>query len=251
MIKFHATPISLNLIHLIATIAGIVWICISPFQYINLVFIFVGYFLLAGVGHEIFYHRYFCHKSFETYLPVQWVGLVLGVLAGRGSPTDWTAIHRYHHKFADSDLDPHNPRKEKWRAFFPYFFLYDQKINPFIVKDLLKSPVQRFINNYYNLIIILFAVLFAVIDLNLFFYLWVIPMAITGWMISLGTVLSHTYGYRNFNSNDKSTNNFIMSILLWGQGWHNNHHAQPTRWDLRINWWEIDPCAWVIRCIKR
>ena len=249
--KFHSTPLTLSFTYLVSTVAGIAYLWINPFTTFDLLYILIGWFLLAGVGIEVFYHRYISHTSFKTYRLVEILGYPFGILAGRGSPTEWAAVHRTHHKFADTDLDPHNPRKDTWRLFFPYRFLYTQHINPFIVKDLLKSNTQRFITKYYNLIIGVFAISLAFISLDVFFYLWVIPVALTGWFVALGTVFNHMYGYRNYQTNDKSSNSIIMAILLWGQGWHNNHHAQPTRWNLQEKWWEFDPSALVIRLIKR
>lgn len=251
MVKFHTTPLSLNLIHLTATITGLIYIWFNPPSILDGFLVLFGYFLLAGVGNEIFYHRLVSHNSFKTYTIIEIIGVGLGILAGRGSPTDWTAIHRYHHKFADSDKDPHNPKKDSWRLFFPYFLKYDHQVNPFIVKDLLKSPIHRFITNYYNIIILIFVVLLASINIGLFFYFWVIPVALPGWMIALGTYLNHIYGYRNYNTTNCSKNNWLMAILLWGHGWHNNHHADPLKWNLKDKWWEFDLCGLIISMIKR
>lgn len=239
------------MIHLSTTIAGLIYMLISPPTLLDGTLVVLGYFLLAGVGNEIFYHRLVSHNSFKTNKLFEAVGIGIGVIAGRGSPTDWTAIHRYHHKFADTDKDPHNPKKDSWRLFFPYFLKYDHQVNPFIVKDLLKSPVHRFITKYYNLILIAFAIVLAAVNINVFFYLWVIPVALSGWMIALGTYLNHTYGYRNHDIVDQSKNNWLMAILLWGHGWHNNHHADPLKWNLRDKWWEFDLCGCIISIIKR
>ena len=50
----------------------------------------------------------------------------------------------------------------------------------------------------------------------------------------------HQSGYRNFESNDFTTNNLLLGWLGMGFGWHNNHHAHPGRLILHYRWWEID-----------
>ena len=41
------------------------------------------------------------------------------------------------------------------------------------------------------------------------------------------------------------------SLLFWGEGWHNNHHANPRAWSYREKWWEWDTGAAVVWVILR
>jgi stearoyl-CoA desaturase (delta-9 desaturase) len=69
--------------------------------------------------------------------------------------------------------------------------------------------------------------------------------------ISALTVIGHTHGYTNYTINDSSKNSWLANILSLGEGWHNNHHAQPWNHRQGHRWWEIDPPAWVIENIIR
>jgi len=249
--KFNATPLSLNIIQLLATGLSTWYVYTTSITEIHLIEIIVGYFLLSCIGNSIFYHRYISHNSFKTYKIIEIIGITCGMLAGKGSPMDWAGIHRYHHKHADTKLDPHNPRLEGWKLFFPYLLQYDNKINPFIVKDLLRSKTYRFLSEYYILIIAIFAVVFAIINFQLFMCLWVIPMTLTTWVLGLIVYVAHMYGYRNFDTKDNSTNNWLMSIILFGEGWHNNHHHAPGDYNFKRNWWEIDIGGLIIKLIKK
>ena len=40
--------------------------------------------------------------------------------------------------------------------------------------------------------------------------------------------ICHFYGERPFKSLDFSTNNWVLSLISFGESWHNNHHAFPT-----------------------
>ena len=40
--------------------------------------------------------------------------------------------------------------------------------------------------------------------------------------------ICHFYGSRDFKTTDESTNNWALSLISFGESWHNNHHAFPT-----------------------
>ena len=56
---------------------------------------------------------------------------------------------------------------------------------------------------------------------------------------------THLWGYRSFQTNDNSRNNVIIGILAAGEGWHNNHHADPRSARHGRRWWELD-IAWLL-----
>ena len=39
--------------------------------------------------------------------------------------------------------------------------------------------------------------------------------------------VTHLWGYRNFDTHDNSRNNWLVGLVSNGEGWHNNHHAEP------------------------
>jgi len=57
------------------------------------------------------------------------------------------------------------------------------------------------------------------------------------WLVNSAT---HTFGYRNFATDDDSKNCWWVSLLSAGEGWHNNHHADPTCAAHGRKWWEFD-----------
>jgi stearoyl-CoA desaturase (delta-9 desaturase) len=50
----------------------------------------------------------------------------------------------------------------------------------------------------------------------------------------------HTWGSQRFVTRDRSTNNWPVALLSFGEGWHNNHHAHPTSSSHGLAWYEID-----------
>ncbi len=51
---------------------------------------------------------------------------------------------------------------------------------------------------------------------------------------------AHHSGYQTYRTGDKSTNNWFVAILAWGEGWHNNHHAFPFSARHGLRWFEFD-----------
>ncbi|GBP32244.1 hypothetical protein EVAR_27668_1 [Eumeta japonica] len=74
--------------------------------------------LLLYVGAELGItagaHRLWSHRSYKAKLPLQLILLVLNSLAFQNTATEWVRDHRLHHKYSDTDADPHNAS----RGFF-------------------------------------------------------------------------------------------------------------------------------------
>jgi stearoyl-CoA desaturase (delta-9 desaturase) len=63
--------------------------------------------------------------------------------------------------------------------------------------------------------------------------------------------LCHFFGRRRFDTDDESRNLAWLSLLSFGEAWHNNHHAFPTSAAHGLRWWELDVSSLVIRGLER
>ena len=63
--------------------------------------------------------------------------------------------------------------------------------------------------------------------------------------------VTHIWGYRSFDPHDDSRNNWLVGLLSNGEGWHNNHHAQPRCAAHGQRWWEVDVSYLTIRLLER
>ena len=61
--------------------------------------------------------------------------------------------------------------------------------------------------------------------------------------------LSHVFGTRRFDTRDDSRNNWLLAIITFGEGWHNNHHHRPGAVRQGFHWWEIDVSYYVLRAL--
>jgi stearoyl-CoA desaturase (delta-9 desaturase) len=58
------------------------------------------------------------------------------------------------------------------------------------------------------------------------------------------------WGYRNFETHDDSRNNWLIGVLSNGEGWHNNHHAEPRAAAHGHRWFELDVSYLTIRLFE-
>ena len=74
----------------------------------------VIFYMLTGLGGSVGAHRYYTHKAFKANFPLRVILIILQTLSGQESAINWSRLHRIHHKFVDTDADPHNSK----RGFF-------------------------------------------------------------------------------------------------------------------------------------
>ena len=238
----------LQLVSLAMTIAGVF---IFDFTWVSLAYVLVGYFLYSGIGVSMTLHRYYSHHSFEFKRDIlKWICTWFAIVAGRGSPLGWVYVHRTHHKFADTLQDPHDPTTVGLKIFFPHLLQYGDTINKRLIIDML-GKIHVNINKYYLLFIVFWSIALLMISPSVFYFFYVIPFTLSYIALDLFVFLSHTYGYRNFETRDTSKNNWFISLILWGEGWHNNHHKNPGNFTTKIKWWEVDPIGYFINIFRK
>lgn len=191
--------------------------------------------MTGGLGISMGWHRLNTHRSFRTSLPLQRFLTLLGTLAWQGGPIEWTGIHRRHH--ADTEVptvDPHSPREGTYWSHFGWI-TRKQRFDPLpLAADLARDPLMRWCERY-NLacasavFVLLYAAGELTGSLGLSWMLWAgsvrsVALLHITWMVNS---VGHRWGYRNFATGDDSTNVPWLAYMSFGEGWHNNHHAQP------------------------
>ena len=202
------------------------------------------------------YHRYFAHRSYKTSRFFQFVLAYLGTTAAQGGPLWWSATHRHHHRHADTEEDLHSPIIETiWWAHAGWILgsRYSE-VTYERVKDLSKYPELRFLNDYLFIppTVLTAFYLLTGIGLNYYFpHLNTSGLQLAVWGYCVGTTLTyhatflinsltHVVGQRRFDTRDHSQNSFIIALITFGEGWHNNHHRFPSSERQGFYWWEID-----------
>jgi stearoyl-CoA desaturase (delta-9 desaturase) len=235
--------------------------------------VFAIMYVTTGLGVTVGFHRLFTHRSFKTSRPVRAVFAVLGSAAIEGPVISWVADHRKHHTFSDQEGDPHSPHVGHdggWRGAFKglvhahvgWLFIHTHRgARKRYARDLLRDPVVSFVDRTF--------VWWALGGLAVSFLLgWLIGGSLYAGLTGLlwgGAVrmlvvhhvtysinsLCHFFGRQRFDTHDESRNLLWLSLLTFGESWHNNHHAFPTSAMHGMRGWELDPSALVIRLLEK
>jgi fatty-acid desaturase len=205
----------------------------------------IGYVITGMFGITLSYHRQLAHRSFTTPKWLEYLFAYCGVLALQSHPINWVSSHRHHHGGTETENDVHSPLDGFWWSHMGW--LMDTK-NTWMRKDKANaSDLQgqwfyRFLAKTYafHAIALPLAVLYALGGLPYVFWgffarvIWVWHVT---WAVNS---VSHVWGFQDWNTGDKSMNNWLIGFLAFGEGWHNNHHAFETSCRHGLKWWQID-----------
>ncbi len=249
---------------------GLLWgVGVQPVDLVLLIVLYV----VCAFGTTIGFHRYFTHRSFTAHPSVKVTLAVLGCMTMQGPITQWVSDHRKHHALSDQPGDPHSPHAGHGegavaavRGFIHahvgwLFSNLGMEQGRAYAKDLYDDPVIRWIDRLYLVWVgltlgIPFAIGYAVggtWQSGVEGLVWGGLIRIFLYQHATFSVNSicHMFGRRDFESRDESRNNWFVAALVFGEGWHNNHHAFPAsaRHGLRRS--QVDVSWWVIRGLER
>lgn len=208
------------------------------------------YFVTGCIGMSGTYHRLLSHKSYKTHQFWEKFGTVCATLGGTGSSVAWCAVHRAHHRFTDTEKDPHCPHHQGvWKVQFLSMF-YQPNVK--YVPDLLRDSFHVIMHKWYWAVHALYATVLFTVDPMAPVYAWLVPSVILWHAGSAVNTLGHLWGWQDHKlGQDSSTNHPVLGLLMWGEGWHNNHHAFPADYKFGQRWWQIDVTRWYIDAIKQ
>ena len=231
-----------------------------------------GMYCLTGLGVTVGFHRLFTHQSFQAKPWVRNALAIAGSMAVQGPVIRWVADHRRHHAFADQPGDSHSPHLDEgpgikgvvkglWHAHIGWFFDEEQTSARRWAPDLVKEPAMRRIDSLFPLwALISFGAPpllgFAITGTAhgaLTAFLWgslarIFLLHHVTWSVNS---ICHFYGSRPYETTDHSTNNWLLSIISFGESWHNNHHAFPTSAVHGISKGQIDLTGGTIRLLQK
>jgi len=208
-------------------------------------FVFVQ---ISMMGVTLYLHRDQAHRSIDLHPFLRhffrlWIWLTSGMVT-----REWVAIHRKHHAFVEREGDPHSPKVYGLRKVLSEGAeLYrEEAANADTLEKfgrgapddwLERNLYARFsLAGIYTVLGVDFF-LFGAIGITVFaIQMLAMPVFAAGVINGLG----HATGYRNFESDDTSTNLTPIAVLVGGEELHNNHHAFPTSAKFSVRWYEFD-----------
>jgi stearoyl-CoA desaturase (delta-9 desaturase) len=259
-------------IHLLALLACVPWL----FNWWALAWTIAGTFVFGTLGISIGYHRLVTHRGFACPPWLEHTLIVLGACCWQRTPMCWVAIHRMHHQHADEPADPHSPRDSFFWSHMGWFLLYDPAIYNFGMydhysRDLFQDPFYKWLERpkvwgtihavqwaaHLSIGALIGALsigtILGAVQVGLSWLIWgVIVRMILVWHVTWSVnSLTHLWGYRNYETRDDSRNNWLVGVLSNGEGWHNNHHAEPRCVAHGRRWWELDLAYLTICALER
>jgi stearoyl-CoA desaturase (delta-9 desaturase) len=193
-------------------------------------------------------------------------------MAIEGALISWVADHRRHHAFSDKPGDPHSPHLAEteglkgivtglWHAHLGWLFADDQTDAGHYAPDLLREPsmvrVHRLFPAFVTATLVLPAVLGGLITgtwagaVSAFIWGGLVRVFLLHHVTYSINSICHYFGRKPFESRDESRNNWVLSIVSFGESWHNNHHAFPSSAVHGLLRGQVDLSAMLIRVLER
>jgi fatty-acid desaturase len=264
----------------VVNIATTLAACVLPFYFYSRssIIAFLVFYTITGLGLTLGYHRLFAHRAFEVPSWLAHVIAICGYLAIQRGPIFWVAMHRLHHRYSDiPGRDPHTPREGMLHVHFGWHQrrrrdVWEKDIYRKLTPDLIHDRLYLFLDNegrdyltYFAILISSFVLggliggvqqpVFAFDAYNAAcFLVWVGLLNRVAVLHAFGFINSvcHELGTRPFKTSgvDTSVNNVLVALIIFGEGWHNNHHAHQRSARHGLRWYQWDPAWYGIWLLK-
>ncbi|UYV77569.1 SCD [Cordylochernes scorpioides] len=198
---------------------------------------------LAALSVTGGHHRLWTHRSYKAKTPLRIFYIIGSCLASQNNVYIWVRDHRMHHKFVDTNADPHNIQRGFFFAHMGWLLCkkhpdVTEKGKTVDMSDVLSDPIVRFQKRYFKRLTILITLIIpTLIGVYLLGESFTLSFCLLG-MARVVNILhatwtvnsfAHYTGYRPFDVSQEARENLFVSILSSGEGWHNYHHVFP--WD--------------------
>ncbi len=258
--------------HLVALLAVLPWF----FSWAGVGLAVLGLYVFGTLGINLGYHRLLTHRGLVCPRWLEHTLAVLGVCCLQDTPARWVAVHRRHHQHADEQADPHSPRvsffwghlgwvltenRELWRLGLLDRYARDILRDPFYAR-LERRAAWVWIIGLSWVVFFSLGCLFAVVGGASIGAALQSGASVLVWGVFVRTVMvwhitwsvnsvTHLWGYRNYDTDEDSRNNVVVGLLSNGEGWHNNHHADPRSARHGHRWFEFDVTWLTVRLLKQ
>lgn len=244
---------------------GALGVFVVPFRW-SLVALAVGMHAWMMFGFEGICHRYFAHRAYSTSRAFQLVLAVWGSATGQKGMLWWADTHRQHHRHTDTPADAHSPLHHGgWHAHVAWLWQPGSlQADPNRVRDLRAFPEIVLLDRAWD--VCPAAVLLTLASLG------GVEYVVWGGFLAYATSLNATWmtnsvthftkrspdlrdlerrgwRWRRFATPDSTNNAPLLSLLMMGSNWHNNHHRYPSAATSGFYAWELDPSYAVLRAL--
>lgn len=240
-------------------ITGLIGAYYTKLRLETFVFSFL-YAHLTGLGITAGYHRLWAHRSYNASKHLQYFLALMGTAALRGSIEHWSRIHRVHHRYVDTDLDPIGSTKGLFHTHIGWLLVKPrQELTVVDISDLSKNAIVQWQKRMYTMLSLLMG---FILPTFICWMLW--GDAKGGWVYAsvlrlffvqqadfCVNSLAHYFGNKSYDDEHTSRDNFITALVTLGEGYHNFHHQFPSDYRNAFKWYQYDPTKWFIWMMNR
>ena len=234
------------------------------FSAINKIAVLISLFisvLTVSLGHSIGLHRGIIHKSYDTSKGFRNVLLMFFIFTGLGSPLTWIKLH-YTRDFWQNKTSCHpylGYQHSIWKDYIWYlhysFSVDEQALEKYgFPAEFHQDLFLKFLHKTWFLFSIIPAILvWKFWGFQEFLILFPVRISINLLMHWFIGYISHTHGYRKYvidNANESGYNSWLLGVISFGEGFHNNHHAFPSSSRFGVRWFEFDLSWQFIKILK-
>lgn len=230
-----------------------------------MLFFFIALWYFSLFFQTFFQHRYAAHGAFKMSKGWEKVFYIFTYIAQGSSymsPRAYAIMHRMHHAYTDTEMDPHSPKYSKnllsmmvrTRNIYVNIFKGKTVVEERFTHNLpdwaafdrfAHSPLSRlaWALGYIALFIFFASTPWLLLLLPIVLAMGAFHGAIINWY-------AHKYGYINFRLKNTSHNLLSVDVLMLGEAYHNNHHKRPSSANFGSRWFEVDPVYPIIRLLS-
>uniref|UniRef100_A0A667WTX0 Stearoyl-CoA desaturase 5 n=1 Tax=Myripristis murdjan TaxID=586833 RepID=A0A667WTX0_9TELE len=211
-------------------------------------------FIITALGVTAGAHRLWSHRSYKAKLPLRVFLAAANSMAFQNDIFEWARDHRVHHKYSETDADPHNAMRGFFFSHVGWLFVRKhrdviEKGKKLDVSDLLADPVVRLQRRYYKTSVLVMCFLIPTLVpwyfwgeslWNAYFLASILRYTISLNLTWLVNSAAHMYGNRPYDKNISPRENRFVTFGAIGEGFHNFHHTFPfdystSEFGLRLN----------------
>jgi stearoyl-CoA desaturase (Delta-9 desaturase) len=229
-----------------------------------IILFFVCHWYLSLFMQTFLQHRYAAHGAFSMNKYWERFFYIIAYITQGSSyisPRAYAIMHRMHHAYTDTDKDPHSPMfdtsifKMMWHTRDVSAGIYEKTlvVEPRFLKNVPDwAWLDKIANSWASRLgwIAVYVSIYVMFAPSGWWFILlpvhIVMVPIQGMIINW---FAHKYGSRNFKMKNTSTNLFKVDLLMMGEGYHNNHHKNPSSTNFGFRWYELDPTYAVIRLL--
>ncbi len=213
-----------------------------------------------GMAITCGYHRLFSHATYEAHPVLKVVYLLFGAMALQNSVLIWSAGHRVHHRHIDEpERDPYCARNGFWFSHIGWMLRDYPSGEPDLamVRDLERDPLVHWQHRHYLAIALAMNIGLPLLIgwlcgqvVGVFLLAGVLRLVVSHHTTFCINSLAHMWGTQPYTDANTARDNGLVSLLTYGEGYHNFHHQFAHDYRNGVRWWQWDPSKWFINAMR-